>query len=93
MISDRRLRSHRSRFPIVSRLLQLVGEALGMKRLSFSLRLEALHNQLHLMGSFRLEASSGLSVSSVSLLRQALFEHLNLMLHGHFMGVTSSERT
>ena len=92
MVGDRRLRSYRSRFPVGSRLLQFIGEPLGVLGLSFGLRLEALHNQLHLTGGFRLEAGSGLSVSSISLLRQALFEHLNLMLQRHFMGVTSSER-
>ena len=63
-----------------------------MARLGFSLRLEALHYELHLIVGLSLKASSGLSVSSVGLLRQALFKHRNLMLNGHFMGVPCSKR-
>ena len=92
MEGDRRLRSHRSRLPVGSRLLQFICEPLSIMRLSLGLRLEALHYELHLTVGFRLETSSGLSVSSVGLLRQALFKHRNLMLYGHFMGVPCSKR-
>ena len=92
MEGDRRLRSHRSRFPVGSRLLQFIRKTLGMARMGFSLRLEALHDKLHLTMGFSLEASTGLSMSNMGLLGQTLLEHRDLRLHGQLMSVTCSLR-